>query len=105
MTFLGGTNEKKFSYREAKSTLESAIGLCSTKREDELERLARGPGLGLDMAAASIALAFLSILRDCQGHCQEEGAEVKRLGGLHVIGTALHESRRVDNQVLAGLLI
>lgn len=51
------------------------------------------------MAGASIALAFLSILRDCQAHCQEEGPEVKRLGGLHVIGTALHESRRVDNQV------
>ncbi|MQL82076.1 hypothetical protein Taro_014519 [Colocasia esculenta] len=26
------------------------------------------------------------------------GTEVKRLGGLHVIGTSLHESRRIDNQ-------
>jgi len=29
----------------------------------------------------------------------EEQAEVKRLGGLHVIGTERHESRRIDNQL------
>ncbi|KAF3775289.1 translocase subunit protein, partial [Nymphaea thermarum] len=27
------------------------------------------------------------------------GVEVKNLGGLHVIGTSLHESRRIDNQL------
>ncbi|CAM6094872.1 unnamed protein product [Calypogeia fissa] len=99
VTFLGGSSGKNWSYGEAKATLESAIGLCSTKREENLEKIARGPGSGIDMAGATIALAFLSILRDCQVHSQEEGAEVKRLGGLHVIGTALHESRRVDNQL------
>ncbi|EFJ32795.1 hypothetical protein SELMODRAFT_85961, partial [Selaginella moellendorffii] len=47
----------------------------------------------------SIALACLSVLRDCRAYCLLEGNEVKRLGGLHVIGTALHESRRIDNQL------
>jgi preprotein translocase subunit SecA len=28
-----------------------------------------------------------------------EGAEVKELGGLHIIGTERHESRRIDNQL------
>jgi preprotein translocase subunit SecA len=30
---------------------------------------------------------------------QEEGDEVRRLGGLHIIGTERHESRRIDNQL------
>lgn len=47
----------------------------------------------------AIALAYLSVLKDCEAHCLYEGSEVKRLGGLHVIGTSLHESRRIDNQV------
>lgn len=45
-----------------------------------------------------IALAYLSVLKDCELHCFNEGNEVKKLGGLHVIGTSLHESRRIDNQ-------
>ena len=28
-----------------------------------------------------------------------EGAEVKTLGGLHIIGTERHEARRIDNQL------
>ena len=47
----------------------------------------------------AIAHAYLSVLKDCEAHCYNEGADVKRLGGLHVIGTSLHESRRIDNQV------
>ena len=30
---------------------------------------------------------------------QEEGDEVRRLGGLHIIGTERHEARRIDNQL------
>ena len=47
----------------------------------------------------TIALAYISVLKDCEAHCLKEGSEVKKLGGLHVIGTSLHESRRIDNQV------
>ncbi len=31
--------------------------------------------------------------------CQKEHQEVVRLGGLHIIGTERHESRRIDNQL------
>lgn len=47
----------------------------------------------------SIALAYLSVLKDCEEHTFKEDSEVKKLGGLHVIGTSLHESRRIDKQV------
>lgn len=51
----------------------------------------------------SIALTYVSVFKDCELHCLNEGLEVKRLGGLHVIGTSLHESRRIDNQVTHNL--
>lgn len=47
----------------------------------------------------AVAHAYLLVREDCEAHCYNEGNEVKRLGGLHVIGTSLHESRRIDNQV------
>ena len=31
--------------------------------------------------------------------CKAEGEEVKALGGLHIVGTERHESRRIDNQL------
>lgn len=65
---------------------------------DELERLVEEQTEMYPLGPC-IALAYLSVLKDCEAHCFNEGLEVKRLGGLHVIGTSLHESRRIDNQV------
>jgi preprotein translocase subunit SecA len=31
--------------------------------------------------------------------CKAEGEEVRQLGGLHILGTERHESRRIDNQL------
>ena len=44
-------------------------------------------------AAASLALT------DCREACEADGARVRAAGGLQVIGTQLHESRRIDNQL------
>ena len=38
-------------------------------------------------------------LKDFRGTCQAEHGEVVKLGGLHVLGTERHESRRIDNQL------
>ena len=38
-------------------------------------------------------------LREFQVSCQVEHDEVVELGGLHVVGTERHESRRIDNQL------
>ena len=42
---------------------------------------------------------YQKLLREESDICRKEGEEVKKLGGLHVIGTAKHESRRIDNQL------
>ncbi|MAC25349.1 MAG: preprotein translocase subunit SecA [Myxococcales bacterium] len=34
-----------------------------------------------------------------EAHCKAEGKKIKDAGGLHIIGTERHESRRIDNQL------
>jgi preprotein translocase subunit SecA len=36
---------------------------------------------------------------EARGICEKEKEEVIRLGGLHILGTERHESRRIDNQL------
>ena len=40
-----------------------------------------------------------ALLQKIQGQCEAEKAEVISAGGLHIIGTERHESRRIDNQL------
>nr|YP_010198556.1 preprotein-translocase subunit a [Gracilaria pacifica]UAD86972.1 preprotein-translocase subunit a [Gracilaria pacifica] len=42
---------------------------------------------------------YLNILNEYKTICYQEKQEVLKLGGLYVIGTERHESRRIDNQL------
>ena len=42
---------------------------------------------------------YKELLRKNKEICEDEAKKVKSVGGLHVIGTAKHESRRIDNQL------
>ena len=42
---------------------------------------------------------FEELLEKYGPQCKEEGDEVRKLGGLYVLGTERHESRRIDNQL------
>jgi preprotein translocase subunit SecA len=42
---------------------------------------------------------FAKLLDELETECRAEGAEVKAAGGLHIVGTERHESRRIDNQL------
>ncbi|CAI5475403.1 unnamed protein product, partial [Closterium sp. Yama58-4] len=53
-----------------------------------------------EMVVRVVGRALGRVSADCKAHCREEGEYVRSLGGLHVIGTALSESRRIDNQVV-----
>ncbi|CAI5466914.1 unnamed protein product, partial [Closterium sp. Yama58-4] len=52
-----------------------------------------------EMVVRVVGRALGRVSADCKAHCREEGEYVRSLGGLHVIGTALSESRRIDNQL------
>lgn len=43
--------------------------------------------------------AFKELLTQLETECSREREEVKELGGLRIIGTERHESRRIDNQL------
>ncbi|MCW5828325.1 MAG: preprotein translocase subunit SecA [Deltaproteobacteria bacterium] len=40
-----------------------------------------------------------AVLAEARRECEEQKKKVKELGGLHIVGTERHESRRIDNQL------
>ena len=50
-------------------------------------------------ACLQLRKAFQMMLAEYKVVTDRDKAEVVSLGGLHVIGTERHESRRIDNQV------
>ena len=42
---------------------------------------------------------FEKVVEECKVICEEQKQKVKELGGLFILGTERHESRRIDNQL------
>ncbi len=65
------------------------------------EGLARRDTLakGLVPGTEEFEAAYATSLAAFKAQCEEEGDEVRALGGLFVLGTERHESRRIDNQL------
>jgi preprotein translocase subunit SecA len=42
---------------------------------------------------------FETLVQKYEKSCKKEGDEVREAGGLHIVGTERHESRRIDNQL------
>jgi preprotein translocase subunit SecA len=57
--------------------------------------LAEGLELGTEEADARLA----ELVAKYDEQCRAEGDQVRELGGLYVLGTERHESRRIDNQL------
>ena len=80
-------------------------------RISELEQVvARGPMAGLTPGAVAeleVELVLARARRECfeelkglyEPECLAEGDQVREAGGLYVVGTERHESRRIDNQL------
>ncbi len=56
-------------------------------------------GRGLTSGTEEFDAAYQTALTNFRTICQSEGDEVRQLGGLYVLGTERHESRRIDNQL------
>ncbi|XP_027180858.1 protein translocase subunit SecA, chloroplastic [Coffea eugenioides] len=52
-----------------------------------------------DVVIAKLRSAFLEIVKEYKVYTEEERKKVVSAGGLHVVGTERHESRRIDNQL------
>ncbi len=59
-----------------------------------LDQLGRG-----ETPTASPDASWVGVLTETYHEVEREKAEVLALGGLHVVGTERHESRRIDNQL------
>jgi preprotein translocase subunit SecA len=54
---------------------------------------------GIDPTSEEGASRYADLLAKFEEECRTEGDEVRRLGGLYVLGSERHESRRIDNQL------
>ncbi len=54
---------------------------------------------GLDPASEEGLALYNRLLPKYETECTNEGAKVRELGGLYVLGSERHESRRIDNQL------
>ncbi|HET9077521.1 MAG TPA: preprotein translocase subunit SecA [Acidimicrobiales bacterium] len=54
---------------------------------------------GLDPASEEGHGLYRQLLTKFEQECREEGDRVRELGGLYVLGSERHESRRIDNQL------
>ncbi|MGB9112386.1 MAG: preprotein translocase subunit SecA [Acidimicrobiales bacterium] len=65
------------------------------------EGLARDETLaeGLDPSSEEGRARYEALLEKFQASCAAEGDRVRELGGLYVLGSERHESRRIDNQL------
>ncbi|KAM4077118.1 hypothetical protein ACJW30_12G115200 [Castanea mollissima] len=89
---------KSWTYQKAKTLILEAVEMSQSINLKDIEKLVDEESEMYPLGP-TIALAYLSVLKDYEVHCSREGYEVKKIGGLHVIGTSLHESRRIDNQL------
>jgi preprotein translocase subunit SecA len=54
---------------------------------------------GIDPTTEEGAAELKSLRAEFEAVCEAEGEEVRALGGLYVLGSERHESRRIDNQL------
>ncbi|KAK4379797.1 hypothetical protein RND71_001659 [Anisodus tanguticus] len=95
------SKEKTKLAEEAVEVAVKMWGLRSLTELEAEERLSysceKGPVQ--DEVIAKLRNAFLEIVGEYKVYTEEEKKEVILTGGLHVIGTERHESRRIDNQL------
>ncbi len=73
--------------------------LNAKNHQKEAEIIAQAGRQGTVTLATNMAGRGVDIILGGNPPVKEEQAEVLKLGGLHVIGTERHESRRIDNQL------
>uniref|UniRef100_A0A0U2JZH9 Protein translocase subunit SecA n=1 Tax=Guillardia theta TaxID=55529 RepID=A0A0U2JZH9_GUITH len=101
-------NSIQESFIQKDSQLQSLHSFLSNKvksfslSEDELEgkiSIACEKGFTEDSLTITLRAAYQILIEKYSFLIKKEQQEVINLGGLHVIGTERHESRRVDNQL------
>jgi preprotein translocase subunit SecA len=94
--------------QEAKQLLKESVNFATEQlgartrsflEVEELISIASEKAPTQDPIVAKLREAFNKIYAEYKNYTEQEHDEVVELGGLHVVGTERHESRRVDNQL------
>ncbi|MEZ4399636.1 MAG: preprotein translocase subunit SecA [Kofleriaceae bacterium] len=105
---LGGNAEfmaKEKLAAERQKVAEEAAAAAAARPEPDPETGAAGDGLDGDPYRGASQPAFdeeatlKEYIAEFKAQCEAERAEVLAAGGLKIIGTERHESRRIDNQL------
>ncbi|KAF2291345.1 hypothetical protein GH714_023063 [Hevea brasiliensis] len=78
--YVGKSEGKSWTFQDAKSMISESVEMSQSMNLKELEKLANEESEMYPLGP-TIALTYLSVLKDCEVHCLHEGSEVKRLGG------------------------
>ncbi|XP_057422764.1 protein translocase subunit SecA, chloroplastic [Lotus japonicus] len=94
----------KINAELAEKAVELAVKTWGKRSLTELEAEERlsyscEKGPAQDEVIAELRNAFLEISKEYKVFTEEERKKVVAAGGLHVVGTERHESRRIDNQL------
>ncbi|GFZ04439.1 albino or Glassy Yellow 1 [Actinidia rufa] len=93
----------KVNTKMAEEAVELAVKTWGQRSLTELEAEERlsyscEKGPAQDEVIAKLRSSFLEIVKEYKDYTEEERKKVVSAGGLHVVGTERHESRRIDNQ-------
>ena len=66
---------------------------------DQYEKIISRPLTELEAETNDLIQVYKQLLTLKETNAEKESQKIKNLGGLHVIGTERHESRRIDNQL------
>ncbi|KVH94564.1 Protein translocase subunit SecA [Cynara cardunculus var. scolymus] len=95
------SQESTMVVEEAVHLAVSSWGRRSLPELEAEERLSyaceKGPAQ--DEVISKLRHSFLQIAKEYKAYTEEERKKVVAAGGLHVVGTERHESRRIDNQL------
>ena len=92
-----GKNEYVSKLLEVEGVPHQVLNAKNHKREGEI--IAQAGKLKAVTIATNMAGRGVDIILGGNPSSSQESEEIKNLGGLHVIGTERHESRRIDNQL------
>ncbi len=90
-------NEELSAYLDRAGIPHSLLNAKNNEKEGAT--IAQAGRKGAVTVATNMAGRGVDIILGGNPSTKEEGDEVRALGGLHVIGTERHDSRRVDNQL------
>jgi preprotein translocase subunit SecA len=101
--FLTEANIRELFETNNKQFTELLDGKSKTKLKETYKDFLKQPLADLEKNQDSLTKEYVEIykmlLNQNKRITQKEGEEIKSVGGLHVIGTERHESRRIDNQL------